>query len=161
MRRGFPEARSQGTAVVVTHTRRSAVNYPSGPAPRLRSLRSARHLSHPSGFHTSPTSSSPHLHALLDVRAASAPFFSPARHICPFLSPPHLPPPPLRAPRKSRCTHVRFFPACVPRPSPSPPPAPAGVFTLLFIFCLGICPHPLSTPPCVSRRPGCCACLPC
>jgi len=93
-----------------------------------------------------------HRTAMLSLRRARRirSFFVPALLIRPFFCPPPLPlssrphaasapffaplPPPIRTPCKSRCTHVRVFPPCVPRPSPFPPPAPAGVFThLLFI----------------------------
>ena len=59
---------------------------------------------------------------LLDTRAASAPFFAPARRIRSFLC---LPPSPPSAHHASRAAFTYFFyPPCVPHPSPLPQPAP-------------------------------------
>ena len=105
----------------------------------------SRHLAPPSGLshnHSIVVTAQPCSH--FDARAASAPSLSPRSASTHFLPPPlplslrpraasaiffaHLPPP-IRKPCKSRCTHVRFFTPCVPRPSPFPPPGPCRVFT--------------------------------
>ena len=108
--------------------------------------------------HRAPPSGLSHHHSIVviappcshfDARAESAPSLVPRSASAPFFAPPlplslrpraasaiffaHLPPP-IRKPCKSRCTHVRFFTPCVPRPSPFPPPAPAAVFTHLFFI---------------------------
>jgi len=91
------------------------------------------HLAPPSGLshHHSNVVTAPPC-SLLDARAASAPSLGPRAASAPFFAPL---PPPIRTPCQSRCTHVRFFPPCVARPSPFHPSAPAGMFThLLFIF---------------------------
>jgi len=134
----------------------------------LRSLPSSRHLAISPlrrACHTTTSSSSPHRHALsstraphplllwartphpplflppplplsLRPRAASAPFFAPL-------------PPPIRTPCKSRCTHVRYFPPCVPRPSPFPPPGPCRVFTHLLLH---LPASAVDFPLCVAAR---------
>ena len=161
VRRGCPEARSQGTAVVITHARRSAQL--SGSVSTASPLCSAGSPSRPSvglSHHPYIVVTAPPCY-LLDARAASAPFFAPALRIRPILCPTPSPPPPFRTPCKSHCTHVRLFPPCVPRPSPSPSLAPAGVFNLLSIYCLGIRRRLLSASLCVWPRAGCCACLSC
>jgi len=125
-------ARTRGVARVWQRTWR-------GPGltisvPRLRPLPSSRHLAPPSGLsqHPSIVVTAPPC-SLLDALATSAPFFAPARHIRPFLSPPSFTP----SAHHARCAALRYvFSVMCSSSFPVPPPSPSRVVyssVLLFL----------------------------
>jgi len=111
---------------------------------RLRFLPSSRHLAPPSGLshHHSIVVTAPPC-SLFDARAASAPFFAPARRIRPFLSAP---------PSPFLCTRSPHPPFSLP---PSLPPSAhhasrAAPTLLLSLDVFHVLPRP---PP--QPQPGC------